>query len=309
MSSSVDIRFYCGLNETAWNGITPEPGEYTCIAPVCGRKEDATEADRRNTVFVPRTTLVIQDSGAFSDGPKNRLGYEGSLERQIAHAERYNYVDLITHRASYDLLIDERWSNGFRHKERWSEEAGQFAVKATVEAAAYLDKHRDSRYACIMSAQGVTPAQYMECAKKVMSYLRDNDIFGLGGWCILGKKPSLMSVFRQTMRQLIPFLSHQGVKRVHIWGVCYPPALGELLSLCQEYGIEVSTDSAFPCMAPAFGNWGFGSWRERDPCILATCSTWFRTHRARTTNTRLASALWDKRSKMDDTQVDTILFV
>ena len=106
----------------------------------------------------------------------------------------------MTYRASYDLLIDETWKNEFRHKERWSEGAGTFAVKATVEAAAYLDAHRSRGIGCIMSAQGVTAEQYLECTEKVLKYVDvDRDIFGLGGWCILGKQPSLLVTFREAI--------------------------------------------------------------------------------------------------------------
>jgi hypothetical protein len=45
-----------------------------------------------------------------------------------------------------------------------------------------------------------------------------------------------------------------GVRRVHIFGVLYLPALGGLLWLADQYGLEVSTDSTAPMLACAFKN-------------------------------------------------------
>ncbi|GHO44115.1 hypothetical protein [Ktedonospora formicarum] len=54
------------------------------------------------------------------------------------------------------------------------------------------------------------------------SLLEDGDVFGLGGWRITGKLPAqILPVFRETMRLVTPFLGREGVKRVHVWGVCY----------------------------------------------------------------------------------------
>jgi hypothetical protein len=93
--------------------------------------------------------------------------------------------------------------------------------------------------------------------------LQENDVFGLGGWCITGKFPrQFLPMFRETMHLVIPFLGKEGVKRVHVWGCCYAPALGELLYLCDEWGIGLSTDSAAPSIRPAFGRWGYGSWSD-----------------------------------------------
>lgn len=271
-----DIRLYCGIGETSYNRHPVACGPYACVSPVCGRddSEEVTEASRRNSVYVPAEVLIIQDSGAFSDGPKHRLSYAEALQRQIEHAKYYKYSSQVTHRASYDLLIDETWKNEFRHKERWSEEAGNFAVKATVEAAAYLNAHRKG-VACIMSAQGVTPAQYFDCAEKVLKYVdAERDIFGLGGWCILGKQPSLLKVFRETIQQVIPLLASHKVQRVHIWGVCFAEPLGELLYLCDQYGLKLSTDSMGPSTRPTKGEWGYASWRDasyKKPTPLASC--------------------------------------
>lgn len=257
------IRFYCGVSEGQWNNQPVRPGLYACISPVYGRREHMTPSERLNRVRIPASTFIIQDSGAFSDGPSLRLSCEEALERQIEHAERFGYDRQITHRASYDLLIDEKWEGGIRHKARWSEQDAELAVKLTVKAAQYLAQHRNG-IGAILSAQGVSAKQYLRCAEQIVPYMEDGDLFGLGGWCITGKFPrQFLPVFRETMQTVIPFLGREGVKRVHVWGVCFAPALGELLWLCDQAGIVLSTDSAGPSLRPCMGNWGYASWRKK----------------------------------------------
>ena len=254
-----DIRFYCGIGEKQWNHHPVTPGPYACISPVYGKTEKKQSV---NAVYVPQGTSIIQDSGAFSDGPSLRLSVEEALERQIAHAEQFDYTHQITHRASYDLLIDEKWENGIRHKARWTEADAELAVKLTVKAAAFLSAHRQD-IPCILSAQGVSAKQYLKCAEQVVPHLETQDLFGLGGWCVTGKFPAqIMPVFRETMHEVIPFLGREGVKHVHIWGVCYAPALGELLWLCNQHDIALSTDSMGPSIKPCMGAWGYASWRD-----------------------------------------------
>ncbi len=253
------IALYCGINEQQWNHHPVTPGPFACIAPVYGK---TLPTKKENRVRVPLDTHVIQDSGAFSDGIGQRLTLEHALERQLSHAEQYQYSAQVTHRASYDLLIDEKWEGGIRHKARWSEQDAEEAVTTTVQAAAYLASHRYGVRA-ILSAQGVSARQYLRCAEQIVPFMEHGDIFGLGGWCITGKLPAqMMPVFRETMSVIIPFLGREGVKRVHIWGVCYAKALGELLWVCDEYGIELSTDSSGPSVRPAMGEWGYAEWRN-----------------------------------------------
>lgn len=254
------IRLYCGIGERAYNHHPVYTGPYACVSPVCGKTERTKKV---NSVSVPDGVSVIQDSGAFSDGPKHRLSPEEALERQIAHAEIYSYADQITHRASYDLLIDEKWAGGVRQKARWTENDAELAVKITVKAATYLAQHRNSMGA-ILSAQGVSARQYLKCTEQIIPLLSDNDIFGLGGWCVIGKFPKqFLPVFQETIHLVIPTLARASVRRVHIWGVCYPKALGELLWLCDQHGIQLSTDSVGPSTRPCFGEWGYGSWRKK----------------------------------------------
>lgn len=256
----MSLNFYCGLSNRQWNHHPAMPGDLACVSPICGKGKKKFET----WVNVPSGTQVIQDSGAFSDGPASRLNFANALDRQIAHAEKHKYTDKITHRASYDLLIDETWIDGNRLKRRWSESDADRAVETTISAAEYIARN-GNQTGLVLSAQGVTPSQYFECTQKIIEYIRPNqDILGLGGWCVVGIYRSLMSSFLQTINLVIPYAESKGIKRIHIWGVLYPPALGRLAWLCDQYEIELSTDSAGPAMYPVWGQWGYAEWQNRN---------------------------------------------
>lgn len=255
------VRFYCGIAEKRWNHHPVAPGAYACISPVKGA---SARTHTKNSVYVPEGVQVIQDSGAFSDSHIHRLPFQAALDRQIAHAEQYDYADKITHRASYDLLIDEVWDNGNRFKRRWSVEAAEGAVTETIAAARFLDKNR-GQIGLIQSAQGVDADQYLRCVQRITPLIDpERDILGLGGWCIIGKMPKvMMPTFRETILKVIPFATKAGIQRVHIWGVVYPKALGELLWMCDQHGLSLSTDSVGASTKPVFGEWGYGDWIDR----------------------------------------------
>ena len=256
------IRLFCGCCEDEWQGLSVEVGPYACISPVYGRTESTKRVNEAR--LSPWTVAVIQDSGAFCDTPGSRLTFDLALRRQIEHADLRGYADRVTHRASYDQLIDEKWSSttGRRYKSRWSEEDAWDACVTTIQAAKFLSAHREG-LRCILSAQGVTPAQYLKCAQGILPYLQPGDFFGLGGFCVLGLSPRRFHpVFREIIHQLVPFLAQEGIAHIHLWGCIYAPALGELLYLCDRYGITLSTDSVGPSLHPVFGEWGYASWRD-----------------------------------------------
>lgn len=264
--------FYSGVGEMDYNHHPVYTGSHACVSPIYGSTK---QTKRKNRVSVPKGTKVIQDCGAFSDTPECRLSSEDALKRQREHAKEFGYEDDIEARADYDcLLIDEIWENGVRRKERWPEEAGEIAVKVSVEAARFMNDHRDG-IPIIFSAQGVSPSQYVRCTEQIVPLLDpERDIFGLGGWCILGKLPRMLPIFQEAMHHVIPILGQSGIRRVHIWGVCYAPALGELLYLADQWGIQVSTDSVGASVRPTRGSWGYASWtnpRYKTAPILPSC--------------------------------------
>lgn len=196
----------------------------------------------------------LLDSGAFSDAPHERLGPPAALQRQLsweANASRlwgapWRSEALV----SYDLLIDEKWTGRVRKKERWSAREAEAAVGVTVAAAAYLasQRHRLAPRKLVLACQGVDARQYEECALAVLAHATPADWLGLGGWCILGRQTSWMPTFWAAMRRVIPLAASAGLKRAHIFGVLYRPALGGLLWLCDRHGVTLSTDSSGPVL-------------------------------------------------------------
>lgn len=254
------VTFYCGVNDMMWNYHPVSPGEYACISPVYGKTE---RTRKENRVRIPQNTKIIQDSGAFSDGFNTRLSAEQALDRQLSHSIKYGYDSQIVARASYDVLIDEMWNDGERLKGRWTESAAWKAVEQTIKAAEYTAKNLSER--AILSAQGVSPSQYMVCVKAIAPLLRSGDILGLGGWCISGKMPSvMMPTFCDTITGVIPYLGVNNVKSVHIWGVIDVEFLAPLLYLCDRHSIELSTDSAGPQLRPVMGEWGYKGWKDKN---------------------------------------------
>lgn len=293
-----DIRFYCGVGETTFNHHPVHTGPYACVSPVTGRggidKRGKQRTQKRNRVFIPKNAIVVEDSGAFSDTTYLRCSFEEALHRQLVHARDFGYMDQLSHLADYDVLIDEQDRDGERVKARWDVDMADYAVSQTILAAQYMDSKRayiDQQVGhpvgLVLSAQGVDASQYLRCAEKILPYVNpEKDIFGLGGWCILGMQPKLLPTFFEAMNTLIPMLKQHKIKRIHIWGVCFAEALGPLLFLCDHYQrpdgfwgideenrIQVSTDSVGPTTRmvkelkhkPGFASWGYASWHETVP--------------------------------------------
>jgi hypothetical protein len=70
-------------------------------------------------------------------------------------------------------------------------------------------------------------------------------------------------MFRQVIHEVIPFVASEGVRRIHLWGCLYAPALGELLYLCDQHHILLSVDSVGPSLRPVLGRWGYSFWSDR----------------------------------------------
>lgn len=291
-----DIRFYCGIGEKDFNHHTIHAGQYACISPVVGRggidKQGRIKKQGVNGVFVPpEVKHVLLDSGAYSDTTFHRRSFFDALERQLDHAERFGYLNRVSRLVSYDVLVDEQaGQDGGRVKDRMSPDLATFAVEQTIKAAEYLSTQRDyitervgHPVSLVFSAQGSDTQQYLDCARAILPYVRAGDVFGLGGWCILGQKRSLIPMFYETMNALIPLLKNYKVKDTHIFGVCTVEVLGPLLFLCdhtqrrdgkwgwdEKTRIRLSTDSVGPTTRvvkefpnkPGFCSWGYGSWYD-----------------------------------------------
>src|SRR6266568_4006890 len=286
-----DIEFYCGLNERFWNHHTVEPGTHVCIAPFTSSEiEDKKTGEKKRVLRKTHVLIddskvkhVMVDSCAFSERielkdfvivKNERLSFNDALQRQIAHAYEFRYAHIVESLVSYDLLIDETWQDGERSKQRWSVKSAEYAVQETIKAAQYLATQRrridgvfGHHVRLILSAQGVEAEQYRRCAEEIVKVMKpEDDIFGLGGWCITGlMRHDMLPAAAMILPGVFEVLGKAGVKRVHVFGVIIPALLGFLLHLCKKYGIRLSTDSAGPCVEPARnGNLGYGSWTDPD---------------------------------------------
>lgn len=195
------------------------------------------------------------DSGAFTDPPHKRTDPEGALRRQLQWEEDASTVWDVPWRSegvvSYDVLIDETWADGKKEKVRWSVKDADKAIASTIEAAEYLASQRDllAPRTLILSVQGVDDVQYDECAQEVLKVVAPGDWIGLGGWCILGRKKSLLPTFRNTLYRILPRIADASVTHIHIFGVMWMKPLAELLWLADRYGLTVSTDSTKPLLS------------------------------------------------------------
>jgi hypothetical protein len=204
---------------------------------------------------VPNSVRALLDSGAFSDLPHKRLSYEAALERQLKWEHRasklWGWEFRTDFLASYDLLIDETWVAGKRHKRRWAIEDAHEAVQVSVRAAEYLASCRRELQPrkLVLGVQGVDALQYEECVRGVLDVAAPGDWIGLGGWCILGRFTSWLPTFWASMRRVLPLIASAGVRHVHLYGVLYVQAVGGLLWLCDREGIALSVDSSAPILA------------------------------------------------------------
>lgn len=230
---------------------------------------------------------VLYDSCAFTDVlTQSRITPELALERQLVTLGQLPQM-LRLLLVSYDLLIDEKHINGTRVKQRWSVEEGEEAIRATVEAAKYLDsqRYRLDGYELVMSCQGVDAAQYQRCVLKVLEYCQPSDVLGLGGWCILGRQKSYLPIFWEAMKQSLPLIAEAGLKKVHIFGVTwykpiqgFIPPLPVLLHECDRLGLTLSTDGTSPIGNALWKNWKragatFPYWRHNLAWVKAEMAT------------------------------------
>lgn len=210
--------------------------------------------------FDPARVTALLDSGAFTDPPHKRLTPALALQRQLAWeckaSDRWGTLWQAYAIASYDLLIDETWTGEQRTKRRWSVQDAEWAVRETVDAAAYIAGQRNALCPriLVLGVQGVDAVQYAECVEGVLEVATPADWIGLGGWCILGRFTSWLPTFWAAMHEVLPRIARGGVRHVHLYGVLFQPAVGGLVWLADQLGLTVSNDSAAPVLAATRSN-------------------------------------------------------
>lgn len=217
----------------------------------------------------PKTRYVI-DSGAFQERDmRNRLPPDKALARQMRMVWRIRDERGPEHPeavVTYDMLLgvdegfrDERTreitfaptpeqaKHCVRVKTRGTEASAEPAVRETIAAAkVYAEALKTAPFAVAYAAQGATPGQYLECVKAVLEAARPMDWLALGGFCIIGRVPSLKPLFAETIRTVLPYAKARGVARAHLLGVTVSDAIVDFAAQCRENGIEGSTDSSGP---------------------------------------------------------------
>lgn len=185
---------------------------------------------------------ILLDSGAFSDGPEERLSYTKALERQLTWEARLAHTwqrpVQVTALVSYDRLLNHQGCPDV-----------EMRIQQTLEAARFLASCREQLFPrkVVLAAQGETADQYVGCVEEILKVSSPQDWLGLGGWCWLGKKRNnWMPLFVEVIGRSIPLIAQAGLRHVHLFGCLYIPGLLCLEGVCKLFGLTCSTDSSMP---------------------------------------------------------------
>lgn len=211
--------------------------------------------------LAPGTRYVI-DSGAFQERdmlqrlqPWKAIERQLRLEAQIEHGPCGIPAEAIV---TYDMLVgvDEAIVNGKRVKTRGDEQSAAPAVFETLRSARYYkSREQDIRGAIAYAAQGATPDQYIGCVSELLPLMRPGrDWLALGGFCIIGRMPSLKKTFYAVLGAALPLCQAAGITRIHILGVTVADAITRAIEIRRAYPkITLSTDSTGPEMCAVYG--------------------------------------------------------
>ena len=188
------------------------------------------------------------DSGAFQDvGENTRLSFPHALNRQLAfekkltpdHRPAYAIV-------SYDRLVDEQFNGIAQIKERVPLELSAPYIEETIKASEYLARKRRDLWPrkLILSCQGTTTDQYLDCLNSILQVAQPGDIIGLGGFCIISKSKEYERQFYDVINKAFPIIASHGLKQVHIFGVGIIRVLVQSEMLAQRYNLTCSYDTS-----------------------------------------------------------------
>lgn len=236
-------------------------------------------------------TRAIEDSGAFQQRDmETRCTPDQALDRQLAHQQRlrddgcgpgFHFEAVIT----YDMLVgvdealvdDPRSKTGKKRvKRRGSEQTAEPAVCETLASACrYWDRRDEIDGVIAYAAQGATVRQYVGCVEALLCLARPGrDWLALGGFCIIGRQPSLKPIFAEVVRQVAPLLRRAGIRRAHVLGVGVVDCLAFGADEFAKYGIEFSTDTSAVEINSGYGK----EWREENMQRWKGASPWEKLH-------------------------------
>lgn len=242
------MYYYVSKNHSNLNGRIYAPEKYTsriCLNPIYNVKltKKANKLD------------IMLDSGAFQDlNDRQRLSFQGALDRQIDFEEKVgfkaNYI------VSYDRMVDETPTvQGHREKRRVGKVRAERYVRDTVDAAKFMaDSRKELKgRTLVLSNQGINPKQYLQCVKEILEFAEPSDIIGFGGFCIIGRIPSLEEDYFKTLANALPLIKEKKIKRIHLFGVGVFKVLLRTQALCYKYGIDPSYDTSSLEMNAVYG--------------------------------------------------------
>jgi hypothetical protein len=188
---------------------------------------------------------VLLDSGAYSDqSHEHRLTFSASLERQLNWEKKAQLLWGDNFRVgtlvAYDFLLNHDHLSDASQR-----------IDITIQANHYLASQRDflaPRRLCF-PIQGSQPSEYVASLEAILCDLRAGDVLGLGGWCIIGRRRTMLPDLEETCKKCLPLARERGVKHCHIFGVLWLPALYVVEREALKLGMTTSTDSAGPVMA------------------------------------------------------------
>ena len=243
--------FYPGKNNNALNTRPFAPESIT----------DCAMVNPHYRVDLAPGTRYIIDSGAFQERdmlarlqPWQALDRQLRLEAQIEYGGHGGPAEAIV---TYDMLVgvDEALVDGKRKKVRGTEESAAPAVAETLRSARYYATQVPRvRGAIAYAAQGATVAQYLACVDALLPLMRPGvDWMAFGGFCIIGRVPSLKPLFYAVLDAALPRCRAAGITRAHLLGVTVADAITVAAGAERRYGVALSTDSTGPEQCAVFG--------------------------------------------------------
>lgn len=208
------MKFYVSKCHDRLNGSSYSPEKYCkhiCVNPYY-----------KVTIQNEKTKFII-DSGAFQDvGSRTRLNFEEALNRQLKFEKTLTKDGRASEAiVSYDRLVDEQIGDSGQFKARVSEEESKLYVEETIEAAKYLVSKRKELKPrkLILSCQGTSVKQYLDCLTQILEIASSKDIIGFGGFCIISRNKKYEKEFYDVISKGFPMIREKKITRVHIFGV------------------------------------------------------------------------------------------